>query len=164
MIFAAGTVLLVVSEATPTYTSFFNVSRLGVTITACALFLVLANTPRHTVTPELVLGLLAPLVVIVAWSKTPSLDTPLSSEMRSNVRVWMAPLLAILGCETFAILGSNIARNPIAFPTLSSLLDPLLNTPIGQTGFVISWLAAGWFLLAPRKGNDADTETDEVNP
>ena len=40
-----------------------------------------------------------------------------------------------------------------AFPTISVLIDPLLDNPLGKAGFVAVWLAVGYSLIrvSPKK-------------
>ena len=62
--------------------------------------------------------------------------------------VW-ACLFAVI--ELVAFIGGFLTNDDDTFPTISIILDPVLETQLGRAVFVALWLMAGIFLLGVRK-------------
>lgn len=156
LIFAAGTVVLIISELTPKGTELWTVSPHIVYGVAAALFVVLSVAPRHTFLPAGVFTVLAPVVLLTGWLMIPEqvdLDGEAGPARALTVRsllVWSIPLAMLLGFEYVAILASNVTRDGVSWPTISSMLDPLFNAQPGQTLCVLIWVFSGILLFAPR--------------
>ena len=65
--------------------------------------------------------------------------------------VWAIWALGFGVTEMVAYLGSKIYNDLETFPTISSLIDPVIDTPIGRAAFVIFWLASGVYLFGVRR-------------
>ena len=53
--------------------------------------------------------------------------------------------------ELVAFIGGFLTNDDDTFPTISIILDPVLETQLGRAVFVALWLMAGIFLLGVRK-------------
>lgn len=65
--------------------------------------------------------------------------------------IWVIWALGFGLIEVVAYLGSKIYDDLEAFPTISSILDPSLDTALGRAVFVIFWLASGVYLFGVRR-------------
>ncbi len=109
--------------------------------------------PRHSsVSAFLMVGLVLPVMAIYAWSG-PRFD---AHERPTNFirgeRFWSTWAVSITLIELLAILLGNLFKNYSSFPTISALLDPMLDVPIIKNAYVLIWLAVGFGLLKARKG------------
>jgi len=108
--------------------------------------------PRHSeVSATLMVWVLLPAMVLYAWSG-PRFDV---EERPKNFiqgeRFWSSWAVVLTMIELLAILLGNIFKNYSQFPTISALLDPMLDVPIVKNGYVLIWLAVGFGLLQARK-------------
>jgi hypothetical protein len=53
--------------------------------------------------------------------------------------------------ELIAFIGGFLTNDDSSFPTISIILDPVLETQLGRAVFVALWLMAGVYLLGVRK-------------
>jgi hypothetical protein len=53
--------------------------------------------------------------------------------------------------ELIAFIGEYFTEDDTAFPTISVILDPVLETQLGRAAFVALWLMAGIYLLGVRR-------------
>lgn len=58
-------------------------------------------------------------------------------------KIWAAASVGILLWEFAANILGQLDKNLYSFPTISVLVDPLLDNLVGQAIFVALWLAAG---------------------
>jgi len=103
----------------------------------------LTITDRHSyVHGALVLALL-PLVLRLVWySDRGPKDQPDPRMSRSRI-LWTILCMSITAWEFMSNILGQFAGSLHIYPTLSVLIDPLLDTKYGQAAFVILWLALG---------------------
>lgn len=112
---------------------------------------VVSTQPREGVWVQLVLavvGVLALVLVVRAGRGSPSRSS-LSSGRRTG-RVWPWPVVVVLGClvelADFLAQPDPQTDNP-DHPTLSSIVDPLLDARPVRAVAVAVWVGLGWLLL-----------------
>jgi hypothetical protein len=79
-------------------------------------------------------------IFLVAWRcpRSPA-SVPVS---RAGVLTWTAWLAAVIGWELWALSMHPRSRHP----TISSLLDSVVDTYPGRSAALLAWLALGWWL------------------
>lgn len=117
----------------------------GAGVIAIALLL----SPRHSVPAGIAMAIAGVLAVLVAAPPTHlSRPGPWPRTLRRLGWAWASILIA--GCiwELLEfVLGGVTAAGTRAHPTLSLLLDPLLDPAWGKLAFVVGWAALGMFLI-----------------
>jgi hypothetical protein len=105
--------------------------------------------------PAAILVLLA-ILVFALWlayyrdhGPKPSL-TPL---MNRTKWIWMALALAMAVSELFAYIFANVNQDDHTFPTISVLVNPLLENPIARVIFLTLWSLIGVGLLGVWRKN-----------
>jgi Na+/proline symporter len=80
------------------------------------------------------------VIFVVAWRRSNASTAVLAS--RSGLVAWAAWLAAVTGWELWAL--SMHPRS--SHPTLSSLLNNLIETHPGRSVALLAWLGLGWWL------------------
>lgn len=107
----------------------------------------LVAIPRHTPFYGLVMLAIGVCAIVFNW------DPDTSAKPRSDARIRRARFgWAIIGVglciwELAANILGQLQGNLTEFPTISVLIDPLLDYPLGQTVFVVGWILAGMGFL-----------------
>jgi hypothetical protein len=126
--------------------------------TAIVLGLLLMLVPRHGAAAGIIVGAAGIGLLALAWSPSgpPQAGRPRaarsqaarSSAMSRSAVVWVA--IAVAGCllevATF-LLGLPSSAAKVDHPSISILLDPVLDTLPGRIGFVAVWLIVLVWLL-----------------
>jgi hypothetical protein len=127
----------------------FPIWLLAVAIAAIAITLYLA--PRHGLVSFLVLITLIPIgVVLLMYSDEKQQVQPSSNMYRSRL-IWGSWATGFALIELVAYVGSKLSGNIEEYPTISVILDPVLDTSLGRATFVIAWLAGGVYLFGVRR-------------
>jgi hypothetical protein len=111
----------------------------GVVVFAIALTIIDRHGYVHGV---LVLALLPVVLRLVWYSDLGAKDKPDPRMARSRT-LWTILCMSITAWEFMANILGQFAGSLHIYPTLSVLIDPLLDTKYGQAAFVILWLALG---------------------
>lgn len=149
-IFIGGTLLLILSTTVLERTEFPSDRVLAgrrLDWSSLVLLVALGFNPRHSPFNFALFILLLPIVITLAWGERSQPRLPLTKRDRATRFAWST--WAILMCiwEFGANIFGQLSGTPRAFPTISVLVDPLLDSEIGQAGFVTVWLALGYYLL-----------------
>jgi hypothetical protein len=105
--------------------------------------LALSVFPRHSyIHGALVLGML-PLVLRLTWYKDSGKKDKPDQRMSRAIVLWTTLCLGITFWEFMANILGQLANSLHIYPTISVLIDPLLDTTWGQAIFVVLWLAMG---------------------
>lgn len=75
---------------------------------------------------------------------------PTKSDVRGRL-VWVIWALVFALIELVAYLASKVSGDLSTYPTISVLLDPILEEPIGRAMFIALWLMAGVYLFGVRR-------------
>ena len=111
----------------------------GVVVFAIALTAIDRHGYIHGV---LVLTVL-PIVLRLAWYNDRGPKEKPDPRMARSRTLWTILCLGITAWEFMANILGQFAGSLKIYPTISVLIDPLLDTKYGQAGFVILWLAIG---------------------
>ncbi|MEN9715069.1 MAG: hypothetical protein RJA35_536 [Actinomycetota bacterium] len=150
IIFFTGTTVLVLSTTllrNNEFPSRFIVTERHVEWSGLVLMIALAFTARHSLFDLGIFVLLAPIVIALAWGSKPKPKPMLTKRDRTTRFVWSAWAIAMCLWEFGANILGQLFGGDKAFPTISVLVDPLLDQQVGQAGFVVVWLALGFYLL-----------------
>ena len=128
-------------------------------VIAVAVGIPLALVPRYDSPLAVIIGALGLVAVIAAWpqGRSPRIPAPGPALDRGGI-AWAA--ICILACafEVGAYLLSRVGTGAqIAFPAVSDLVGPLLDTDPGRLAFAAAWVAGGLALL--RRGWRPATES-----
>lgn len=111
-----------------------------------ALGVVLVVAPRHGTTVFVTMMVLGVVMVAMAWAPVErrSENGENASALRRSAWLWASIAVAVCLWEAITFVLSMIASGGSeAHPTVSVLLDPMLETILGRIVFVGLWLAAG---------------------
>lgn len=119
----------------------------------CAIPLVLA--PRHGLLLAAALGLVGATVLALAWKpRTPIGPTCTNRAMVRSTVLWVGLIAAIglweLASFVWGFHGEVAVHN---HPTVSDLLDSVLDILPGRIVFAATWLALGVIVVRPQLGN-----------
>lgn len=108
--------------------------------------------PRHGFVEGLIVSAVGLSVLIFAWPN-PETTSPAVSPLRRAAIVWsiLGVALALWELTSF-ILGLPSPEAAFRHPSISLLLDPVLDTLEGRIGFTTLWLISGIALL--RRGRE----------
>ena len=114
---------------------------------ALGLALSLSLLPRHSAIQAVIFIAILPLVIALVWHRDSGDKVkPTEAERRART-LWAALCVGICIWELGANILGQLNSTLTEFPTLSVLIDPSLDTILGQGIFVTLWLAAGWGFL-----------------
>lgn len=103
----------------------------------------LTIVPRHSEIHAIVVLAVLPLALRFAWySDRGPKDKP-DARIRRATQVWVTACIGILIWEFAANILGQLDGSLHSFPTISVLVDPLLDNVVGQAAFVALWLAVG---------------------
>lgn len=150
VIFGLGGALVAVAATSALDRNFLSREQVRLTASlpvAIGLALALSLLPRHSAIHAAIFIAILPLVIALVWHKDSGEKVkPTETEKRAR-SLWAALCVGIciweLGANIFGQLNNTLTE----YPTLSVLIDPTLDTTLGQGAFVTLWLAAGWGFL-----------------
>ena len=88
----------------------------------------------------------------------------LTPMMNRTKWVWMTLSLSMAVSELFAYIFANVNKDDHTFPTISVLVNPFLEDPLGRVVFLTCWALIGVGLLGVwRKSSKAVTDADSGN-
>lgn len=123
------------------------VSRGVMLVIAGVLAAALVIAPRHGLFDLIVMIVIAVAVLLVAWQPQPEgKQLPHTSYSRSAL-AWSVLAVALCVWEALAFIFSVSMPDGDLYPTISVLLDPLVENFWGRTFFVGLWFAGGLGLL-----------------
>jgi hypothetical protein len=92
----------------------------------------------------LVVGLVGGTVVGLSLQRSPTPGRRAPDRIDPvGAAAWLALVVAVLAWELIALLQGSTAEHP----SLSVLLDPLLNDPVVRSAAFLGWLSLGVYLL-----------------
>jgi len=149
-IFITSTILILLSTTALRTVSFpaerFNRVRY-LEWAGVVLLLSLGLIPRHSALSAFMLLVALVVVIPLAWGETPA-STAILAKRESNARLlWSSWAVVVCLWEFAANILGQLNETHTEFPTISLLLDPVLNSVIGKAGFVVAWLMVGFGLL-----------------
>ena len=107
-------------------------------------------SPRHELVNFLVLLAFIPIGIALVMYRDRPMDEPREQVLTSRLLWgWWAALFALT--ELIAYVGSKLSGDLELFPTISVVLDPVLDQPLGRAVFVALWLTSGVYLFGIRR-------------
>jgi len=107
--------------------------------------------PRHGVVSFTVLMALIPIGIALLFYKDQKIQAQPSTAMFRSRIIWGSWATGFALTELVAYVGSKLSGDLEKFPTISVILDPVLDTPIGRAVFVVLWLIGGAYLFGVRR-------------
>ena len=127
----------------------FKVLPIGLVVIAAGL--VMFFTERHGVWDMVVLLAFIPIgIMLLLYQDDRVQQVPTLQVLRSRW-IWGVWAIGFALAELVAYLGSKIYDDLDTFPTISSLLDPALDNPLGRAVFIVFWLISGVYLFGVRR-------------
>jgi hypothetical protein len=136
-------------------------ARVTAWVAMAAAAVVLVASPRHGILAGAVAFVLGVVAVVVAWA--PSTATPIPSRRPARRRaalLWVTVVVAASVWELATFVTGRLV--PVVrpeFPSVSEIVDPLLDQPAGRAVFVAAWFALGAFLLTRARTRPAVSAT-----
>lgn len=146
IIFGLGTVMVFMSAANllnHVHLSKPHAHKYAIYTAVFVIVVALSIVPRHSEVHAIGVLAVLPLALRFAWysdrgpKDKPDLRITLAS------RTWAAASVGILIWEFAANILGQLDHSLHSFPTISVLVDPLLDDLAGQAIFVVLWLAVG---------------------
>jgi uncharacterized membrane protein len=110
--------------------------------------------PRHGVVHGSILIAILGLALLLIWHRDQNAKEKADPRMARARTIWMIFCLVVTAWEFGANILGQLNHSLTTHPTISVLIDPLLDTQLGQAGFVALWLLIGTGLLGVWKKND----------
>ena len=126
----------------------FSTPAIAITVIISAVALYLA--PRHGLVNFLVLLAFVPIGYALIMYRDRANPAPTKQDLRGR-SIWAVWAFAFALIELVAYLGSKLVGDLSVYPTISVLLDPVLDTSLGRATFVVLWLMAGVYLFGVRR-------------
>lgn len=112
--------------------------------TAAVAAVILTLAPRHGVLVFVVMALLGVTMLVLSWGPPSHRANLAQPAVRKSAWIWAILGIALCVWEALAfVLSVTLPGGINAYPTVSVLLDPVLQTLIGRGTFVALWGAAG---------------------
>jgi hypothetical protein len=146
IIFGSGTLMVFLSAANllnHIHLKKPHANKYAIYTTVFAVVIALSVVPRHTPLQAIIVLSMLPLALRFAWySDRGPKDKP-DERMKRSRMVWAAGGVGLLLWEFAANILGQLDHSLKSFPTLSVLIDPVLDNLFGQSIFVILWLVVG---------------------
>lgn len=152
IIFGASAILILTQVFGMYRLGFENQPKFGVTPIALVVMVsaaVLFVAPRHGIVVTLALIAFIPIGIALVMYRDRPVPEPSRLVLRTRL-IWALWAIIFALIELVAYVGSKLVGDLNQFPTISVILDPVLETPIGRAVFVALWLIAGVYLFGVR--------------
>lgn len=114
---------------------------------ACILGVLMVLAPRHGIIEGIIVSAIGLTVLLLSWQNHQSRSSE-ARAIKSAKILWAVVALMVCVIEvTSFLMGLPSADAMFAHPSISLLLDPMLDTPEGRIVFTALWLAIGIGLL-----------------
>ncbi len=154
LIFGGAAVFMLSQVFGFTAFGFKSQPKLGiVTIASFVIFAaaVLYLAPRHSLINLMLLLAIIPIgAVLILYVDDRIQPAPTQQVVRARW-LWGTWAVVFALIELIAYVGSKLTQDLGQFPTISVLLDPVLETALGRAAFVALWLGFGVYLFGVRR-------------
>jgi hypothetical protein len=90
---------------------------------------------------------LAPVAVSLTYYRDHG-PKPSATKVMSRTRAWWVGIAITLAlCELMAYIWANVYKDDNSFPTISVLVNPVLESPYGRSVFLVLWMLIGVGML-----------------
>lgn len=128
-----------------------QVSSFWITAVVIVAAWVLYFSPRHGLSNVLMLLFFVPVGLALVYYIDVDVPAQLPPPIRRARLVWGLWALGFTLVELLAFVYSYLHPRATDLPTLSAVLDPILDQPLGRAIFVAIWLAFGVFMFGVRR-------------
>jgi hypothetical protein len=115
-------------------------------------FLILLTTNRNGWQDIVLLLTLAPIALVMVYYRDHGPKPSATRVMARTKWIWMTLALSMAVAELFAYIFAAVYKDDRSFPTVSVLVNPVLESPIGRSVFLVLWMLIGVGLLQVRRG------------
>lgn len=113
--------------------------------------LVLYFSPRHSLLNLITLLVFIPIGIALLMYRDAERQFSPRPQVLSSRLIWGVWAVCFALIELVAYVGSKLTGDLGDFPTISVLLDPVLEGNLGRATFVAIWLMAGVYLFGVRR-------------
>jgi hypothetical protein len=114
--------------------------------------IVLYVSPRASLADAVLLIVMAPIAITLVYYRDHGPLPKSDSAMKLSVRLWMLVVVSMALFEMFAFMWASVYRDDKHFPTISVIVNPVLNNSVGRTVFLVLWMLAGASLFGLFRG------------
>ena len=118
-------------------------TRKQILVGVATLATLMSALPRHTVVYGMLFVLLAAFVIVTNWQPDSTKKERADKRVSRARAIWISYGIALCVWELAANILGQLNDTLTEFPTISVLVDPLLDHPVGKAGFVLLWLMSG---------------------
>lgn len=108
-------------------------------------------SPRHGFQNTITLVLLAVAGLVLLWYRDPARPSALTARIRRARLTWALWAFCFTLIELVAFIHGYLNSNSEDLPTISAVMDPILDQPLGRAIFVAIWLGLGVFMFGVRR-------------
>jgi hypothetical protein len=112
---------------------------------------VLFFSERNGWQDKVLLLALAPIALVMVYYRDHGPKPGSSPQMARSKWVWMSLALFMAYSELFAYIFASVFKDDVTYPTISILVNPILDSPYGRGIFLALWMLIGFGLLQFRK-------------
>lgn len=142
-IFAALTILSQHGKPEQFLPTIPKVHRKQVIIGVATLAVLMTAIPRHTAAYGLMFVAIGAYVVATNWYADSGKKERRNLPVARATVIWRTYGIALCVWELAANILGQLNNTLSEFPTISVLVDPMLDHPLGKAGFVLLWLMSG---------------------
>ncbi|MEY3538012.1 MAG: hypothetical protein RL645_826 [Actinomycetota bacterium] len=121
-----------------------RLTRNRIQLWAILLTALLVGVPRHTGLYGWVMVCLGAVAIALSWQPDSSAKPRGDRRIRRAKIGWMTIGIGLCIWELGANILGQLEGNLTEFPTISVLVDPLLDHPLGKGVFAVAWLLSGF--------------------
>ena len=146
IIFGAGTIMVFLSAANllnHVHLTKPHVNKYAIYTTVLVIMLALSFVPRHTPFQAIIVLAILPYALRFAWYSDLGPKDKADDRITRARMVWAAGGVGLLLWEFAANILGQLDKSLQSFPTLSVLIDPVLDNIFGQAAFTVLWLVVG---------------------
>lgn len=146
IIFGSGTLMVFLSAANllnHVHLEKPHAHKYAIYTTVLVIVLALSLVPRHTPLQSIIVLAILPLALRFAWYSDVGPKDKADRRIKRAQMVWAAGGVGLLLWEFAANIFGQLDKSLQSFPTISVLVDPMLDNIVGQAAFAVIWLIIG---------------------
>ena len=90
---------------------------------------------------------LAPIALSLTYYRDHGPKPSATKVMARTRGLWVTIAISMAVCELFAYIWANVFKDDKSFPTISVLVNPVLESPYGRSIFLVLWMLIGVGML-----------------
>lgn len=90
---------------------------------------------------------LAPIALSLTYYRDHGPKPGATKVMARTRALWVTIAITMAVCELFAYIWANVYKDDESFPTISVLVNPILESPYGRSIFLVLWMLIGIGML-----------------